>query len=58
MRVYRDVHFCDDMQAIQNLRNRYSVDQLKNILELLKNEEKQNNLNIFLTKEGRAICPY
>lgn len=58
MRVYRDVHFCDDMQAIQNLRNRYSVDQLKNILELLKNEEKQNNLNIFLTKEGRAIFPY
>jgi hypothetical protein len=58
VRVYRDVHFCDDMQAIQNLRNRYSVDQLKNILELLKNEEKQNNLNIFLTKEGRAIFPY
>ena len=58
VRSYRDVHLCNDMQAINNLRERYSVGQLKNIIEILKNEEKQNNLNMYLTKEGRVLFPF
>jgi hypothetical protein len=36
VRNYKDIFPCDDMSAIKNLRHNYSVDELKKILNILK----------------------
>ena len=36
VRNYKDIFSCDDMSEIKNLRYKYSVDELKEILNTLK----------------------
>jgi hypothetical protein len=55
---YKDVHMCDDMMAIRNLRQRYSAKDLKEILQILKKEEDQGNLSLYLAKNGFTIFPF
>ena len=48
---YKDVHLCDDMVAINNLRQRYSAKDLKEILQILKKEEKKRKFkSLFVYK--------
>jgi|TARA_B100000787_G_C16130909_1_gene267307 hypothetical protein len=54
---YKDVHLCDDMVAINNLRQRYSAKDLKEILQILKKEEKKGNLSLYLSTNGFTIFP-
>jgi hypothetical protein len=54
---YKDVHLCDDMVAINNLRQRYSAKDLKEILQILKKEEKKENLSLYLSTNGFTIFP-
>jgi len=54
---YKDVHLCDDMVAINNLRQRYSAKDLKEILQNLKKEEKKGNLSLYLSTNGFTIFP-
>ena len=54
---YKDVHLCDDMVAINNLRQRYSAKDLKEILQNLKKEEKKGNLSLYLSTNGYTIFP-
>ena len=54
---YKDVHMCDDMVAINNLRQRYSAKDLKEILQILKKEEKKGNLSLYLSTNGFTIFP-
>ena len=55
---YKDVHKCDDMVAINNLRRGYSVKDLKEILKILKEEENNGNLAFYLRANGFNIFPY
>ena len=54
---YKDVHLCDDMVAINNLIQRYSAKDLKEILQILKKEEKKGNLSLYLSTNGFTIFP-
>ena len=55
---YKDVHMCDDMVAINNLRRGYSTKDLKEILKILKEEENKGNLASYLSRNGFTIFPY
>ena len=55
---YKDVHLCDDMVAINNLRRGYSTKDLKEILKILKEQENKGNLAFYLTLHGFTIFPY
>ena len=55
---YKDVHMCDDMVAINNLRRGYSTKDLKEILKILKEEENKGNLAFYLSRNGFTIFPY
>ena len=55
---YKDVHMCDDMVAINNLRRGYSTKDLKEILKILKEEENKGNLAFYLSTNGFTIFPY
>lgn len=43
---YKDIFQCDDMTAIKNLRQNYSVDELKKILNILKESPIHNREDI------------
>lgn len=55
---YKDVHMCDDMVAINNLRRGYSTKDLKEIHKILKEEENKGSLATYLAISGFTIFPY
>jgi hypothetical protein len=55
---YKDVHMCDDMVAINNLRRGYSTKDLKKILKVLKEKENRGILRSYLFTNGFNIFPY
>ncbi|MHA1878578.1 MAG: hypothetical protein ACTSUC_19210 [Promethearchaeota archaeon] len=46
--TYRLVYNCDDMTAIKNLRNNYTEQELKQILDDLLKYEKEGHLKTIL----------
>ena len=55
---YKDVHMCDDMVAINNLRRGYSTKDLKEIHKILKEQENKGNLAFYLATRGFTTFPY
>ena len=45
-RSYKEVFHCDDMVAIKNLRSNYTKDELKEIIDEIKNDPNITGLSL------------
>ena len=48
VKSYKIVYECDDMTSIKNLRENYTKDELKSILETLEKSENRGSLDLTL----------